>query len=148
MAHHKNRNTSNTLRVVVIAIASVYLLFSVGILKATHFCMGREVSIVFFSAEAAKCACSSFAPKEKSCCDDQHDLIRLKDDQRNISSYALSLPHLSLITNHAGVFLAAALQSVRLFNDYVNPTDTSPPKIPLFKIHCSFIFYDNTAAAA
>lgn len=33
----------------VLTLSAIYLLFSVGIIKATHFCMGREASVAYFT---------------------------------------------------------------------------------------------------
>ena len=39
-------------KALVLLLMVVYVLFSVGIIKSTHFCMGREASVQFFTSEA------------------------------------------------------------------------------------------------
>lgn len=48
----------------------MYLLLSVGIVKASHFWMGREASVSCFTAEAERCPCGLVAGEEDHCCDD------------------------------------------------------------------------------
>ena len=131
--------------VTVWVLCALYLLFSVGIIKATHFCMGREASVVYFTSESKKCVCSKFVEEGEGCCDDQQDLLKLEDSQKNLSSFVLPSPDLALLgdlyspegigkTDPVGAFAAPS-------------TESPPPSKILYKIHCSFVFYDKSSIA-
>lgn len=138
-----NHITSLAGRISVIALVSVYLLFTVGILKATHFCMGREASVVLFSAEAKKCACSSFADeKEDSCCDDENDVVRIENEQKSGSSFSLTGPQWIKLENlYTSQYVALEIHDAgQTAQEHL---DLFPQKIPLFKAHCSLVFYDD-----
>jgi hypothetical protein len=127
-------------KIAVISLVSVYTLFSVGIIKATHFCMGREASVTFFSSEAKKCPCSLFASEQNNCCDDAHELVKIENEQKIISGLSLALPVWFELEKLYTARLVAGDTSLSGSADFVN--DPSPPRVPLFKIHCSFVFYD------
>src|SRR5688500_15784674 len=84
-------------RVLLLTIAAIYLLFSVGVMKSTHFCMGREASVTFFSAESKKCACSLFSTEKDSCCDDEHEVLRVENDHQHVTAYTIHLPQLYIL---------------------------------------------------
>jgi hypothetical protein len=127
-------------KVITVVLVSVYALFSVGIIKATHFCMGREASVVIFSSEAKKCPCSLFAGEKDNCCDDEHELVRIENEQKVISALSVALPvWFELEKLYTAQFVAAATTSSGSAHLVSDP---SPPGVPLFKIHCSFVFYD------
>lgn len=123
-------------------LCGIYLLFSVGILKITHLCMGREASVSYFTSEAPRCACSLFAGEKNNCCDNEHELLKLEDYQKSLSSFVLNIPALvclgDIITTNA---VSPGNIAVRpRGND--SPQGLPPPKT-LFKIHCSYVFYDD-----
>jgi hypothetical protein len=125
-----------------ILFASVYLVFSVGVLKATHFCMGREASVRYFTAESKKCPCSLFAGEKNSCCDDEHNLLRLENEQKTVVAFTLPVPQwmelqdLSLTTSHFNLQVTQPEQPERSFS-------LPPPKIPLWKSQHRLVFYDD-----
>jgi hypothetical protein len=133
--------TELTRRILAILLLSVYMLFSVGIIKATHFCMGRESSVQFFTAESKKCPCSVYAEERDSCCDDEHELLKIDDDHRTIAKASLSIP----------VWKIERIFTDRLLTDLVFSLEVSlieqqseiPPKIPLWKAHNCYVFYDD-----
>jgi hypothetical protein len=127
-------------KVVMISFVSVYLLFSIGIFKATHFCMGREASVAIFSTEAKKCPCSLYAGERGTCCDDNHELIRLDDEQKVIAAFSLAVPvWIELEKLYTKRLVASDIAD----ESFDHLPDDLPPKVPLFKIHCSFVFYDD-----
>ena len=133
-------------RIAVTLIAAVYLLFSVGIIKATHYCMGRKASVTYFTGETKKCPCSLFANEKNSCCDDEHDLIRIEDDQQSISAYTLDVPRLFILEDlYIERYIAAFIQQNQIPEEI--EVDTSPQSTELFKVHCSFVFYEAELAA-
>ena len=127
-------------RISTLVLVSVYLLFSVGILKATHFCMGREASVSFFTTESEKCGCSLYAEEKNNCCDDKQDLLKLDKEQKTISKLSLNVPQWMVLEKLYSEQLVAFNKTETASFD---TTDSSPPDIPLFKFHCSFVFYDD-----
>ena len=128
-------NTSIALLLVV-----AYTVFSTGVFKATHLCMGRPVSVSFFSAEAKKCPCSLFAHDDVDHCDETHELVKLQDDhQKGEVEFTWHALHTVVIGFTYPVLLQARAGDVQQ-NDTVS--DHIPP-LPLYKQHCSFIFYDD-----
>ena len=137
--------TSLAPSVMALVLCTLYLLFSVGIVKATHFCMGREASVSYFTAESDKCACSLFAAEKDRCCDDKQDLVKLEDSQKTLTSFQLSSPALLLLGQ---LYLALPLSELRhatLFSSY--PAEAQPPPKDLFEFYCSFVFYDKKMLA-
>jgi hypothetical protein len=129
----------------ILLMLSVYLLFSVGILKATHFCMGREASVVFFSSEAKKCPCSLYAGEKGDCCDDEHEVLRIEDEQKVISKLSMPIPAWKLERIYTKQFVAQIETVTRsIFDTNDSPL---PPKIPLWKVNCSLVFYDDARIA-
>jgi hypothetical protein len=126
-------------RLVVVVFAALYMLFSVGVLKATHYCMGREASIAYFTAEAHQCACSIFAKDDDFCCDDRQDLLKIDDSQKSLSTYQLSSPALTLLgaLYHISSSEGTGAPVSTLFALRPQP----PPKV-LYKVFCSFVFYE------
>src|SRR5688572_29144609 len=92
-----SRLRSKYFKVIFVTLAAIYLLFSIGVMKATHFCMGREASVTFFSGESQKCGCSLFAGENDSCCDDEHELLKIKDDQNQTTGYTIQIPQLYIL---------------------------------------------------
>lgn len=122
-------------------LVSIYSLFSIGILKATHFCMGREASVAFFSSDAEKCICSKFAKEDNTCCDDEHEVIRLEDEQQAVASFSLAMPQW-FVLEKLYVERLVALTASSSKQSAFRPDESPPAKIPLFQIYCSYVFYD------
>jgi hypothetical protein len=128
-------------RVTLALLVSVYLLFSIGIIKATHFCMGREASVAFFSTETKKCPCSLYATEKNSCCDDEHELIKLDNEQKSISVFSMAVPKWFVLEElYTAQLIAMRFSDVNYPNE--EPAAEIPPKVPLWKSNCSLVLYD------
>ena len=93
-----SRQRSNRYNAVLIGMmAAVYLLFSVGVVKATHFCMGKEASVSFFTVEAEACACSLSESAQVPCCSDEQGLLKLENSQKTLSFFQIGMPVLGLL---------------------------------------------------
>jgi hypothetical protein len=104
--------------------------------------MGREASVTFFSADSKKCPCSLFSTEKNSCCDDEHDVLRLKDDQKVFTSYTIRVPQLYILEDlYTEQFIASLVTGTDIVDN--SESDSSPPKVPIFKSNCSFVFYDS-----
>jgi hypothetical protein len=128
-----------------IAFTCVYLTLTVGVVRTTHYCMGRVKSSAFFSFDTQKCACALFAkPTSKSCCNDEHTLIAIEDDHSASTSLSVT-PE----------FFAISDLGYSQPNDEVDHSpgatsveDSPPmPDIPLFLRHCSLILFDEESIA-
>lgn len=124
----------------------IYLLLSVGVVKTTHYCMGREKSTELFSFESKKCPCSLFLPENGACCKDEHELLSVDDTQSITASFAPVTPGFFLIgctfnpDSNEGIIEQSLTQFITL--DFL-----PPPKVPLYKINCSLVFYDDELSA-
>ncbi|MBL7839897.1 MAG: hypothetical protein JNJ75_07150 [Cyclobacteriaceae bacterium] len=123
-----------------IAFMCIYLLMSVGVAKTTHYCMGREKSTKVFSFESKKCPCSAFLPQNNGCCEDEHELLIVDDFQTPAPSLAPPVADFFMIEEilKLDTKVEIAYTSTRFIQQDFAP----PPKEPLFKINCSFVFYD------
>jgi len=140
-----SRLRSKTFRYIFLSLSAIYLLFSVGVIKATHLCMGREASVTYFSSESKKCACSIIAGEENHCCDDVNSIIRIENDHQSIEAYNVRVPELYILEDLYTERLITSLVPEHVTHQEAR--DTSPPPIPLFKTYCSFVFYDSEQAA-
>lgn len=126
-----------------IAFTCIYLLLSVGVVKTTHYCMGRAKSTELFSFEAKKCACSLFSP-ENSCCKDTHEIFIIDDFQVAAHSPASDVPQFYVLAE-VNLVLNAEQKTAKasVYNCF---SDYSPPPVPLYLVNCSFVFYDDPYA--
>ncbi len=124
-----------------IAFMCIYLLLSVGVVKTTHYCMGREKSTELFSFEAKKCPCSLFFVENDGCCSDKHEVLSINDFQSLSTSLAPILPDFFLIGNiYTNVDTQITEQPI---TQYIRPDFSPPPKDSLYQINCSLVFYDD-----
>lgn len=138
--NRRQSRTSVLSSLMVLVFAALYLLFSVGVLKATHFCMGREASIAYFTAEAHQCACNIIPPDGDDCCDDQQGLLRIDVFQKSLSIFELSPPALPFL----GALYGLPSSEPRCARANHRPLfETQPPPKILYKVFCSFVFYDD-----
>ena len=124
-----------------IAFMCIYLLMSVGVAKTTHYCMGREKSTKVFSFESEKCPCSLFLADNNPCCDDEQEVLVVDDSQTLATSLAPMTPEFFSLGNIINIKpneIFAYTSTQFLIEDF-----SPPPKEPLFKINCSFVFYED-----
>ncbi|HEY0743722.1 MAG TPA: hypothetical protein VGD40_19785 [Chryseosolibacter sp.] len=128
-------------KAIALVLVLVYVLFSVGVIKATHFCMGREASVQFFTAETKKCLCSQYVEEKNSCCDDEHELIRLDDEQKTISGISAPLPIWKVERIFTERLLTLTIVSQPA--DAINESAKAPPKVPIWKANRCYVFYND-----
>ncbi|MFM7853095.1 MAG: hypothetical protein ACKO96_14545 [Flammeovirgaceae bacterium] len=125
-------------RVFCIVFVFIYSLLSIGVATSTHFCMGRAKHTSVFSFETEKCACAKYNANT-NCCDDQHKLLHIKDDQTGSQPLTAPLPEFNLLGTLFKTVSTDDLQkttSPRL-------AILVPCKIPIYeKVH-SLLFYDS-----
>ena len=82
-----------------------------------------------------------FLPGNNGCCDDEHELLIVDDSQTQTLCLALAAPGFfeigQIFQEQSEQVIAYA--STQYFCDDFSP----PPKEPLFKINCSYVFYDD-----
>jgi len=121
------------------AMAVVYTCLSIGILQTTHICMGRVSEVSYFSVEEKKCPCFQSLGKDMDCCDDEHALIQLDDDQQLSGVKVLAAPLFVVIAPVHVDFASLASQPEK--RHALTAKAPPPPREGLYKIHCSFVFY-------
>ena len=104
--------------------------------------MGREASVQFFSSEAKKCPCSLYAKEKSTCCDDQHELLKIEDEQKVISSVSTPLPVWKIERIFTERLLTFTVLSHQF--DLHEMPEKVPPKIPIWKANSSYVFYDGS----
>ncbi|MBX2954772.1 MAG: hypothetical protein KF846_01355 [Cyclobacteriaceae bacterium] len=108
--------------------------------KTTHYCMGRAKSAEIFSFEAKKCACSRIIPENSGCCQDEHEIIKVDDNQSFAGSLVLDAPALFSIRTVNDQLESVSIIDKTSINTYLD--NYIPPPEALFKVNCSFLFYD------
>lgn len=106
--------------------------------------MGRAKSAEIFSFEAKKCPCGQFIPQNSGCCHDEHEIIKIDDDQSSTSFSVVIVPDLielgEIFTPDTDKIGLASLW----FSNNRNTDYLIPPE-PIFKLNCSYMFYDDQA---
>lgn len=124
-----------------IAFTCVYLTLAVGVVRTTHYCMGRVKSSSLFSFETVKCPCFLYSRTiNNKCCADEHEIIKIEDDHAGVAA-------ISLVPDFFQIGLLFETTEV---NNIVavhvdQAVEESPPPlsdIPLFTKYCSLVFYD------
>lgn len=136
----RNGIQSAAAKVFTLLTVFIYLLLSIGVIKATHFCMGSESSVALFTAEAEKCPCSLHGDKRDPCCDDRHELLRIENEQKILTPPVVAKPSWIVLEADSPPERSPGEGSPGMTTYAGHPV---PDKIPRWKIHCSFLFYDD-----
>jgi len=124
-----------------IAFTFVYLTLAVGVAKTTHYCMGREKNSSLFSFTTKKCACALFAKEKKSCCADEHQLVKIEDDHSGGNVLDSPVPRFNLIGELFSRHIEVPDVAESVFA--VEEVNIPPPKVPRYRYFCSLVFYDS-----
>lgn len=135
------------IKLFAIAFTCVYLHLSVGVVKTTHYCMGRESSFSLYSFQTNKCGCSFFLSnlEKNSCCHDESQFLVLDDDQTPSFSISLSSPEFYFIANLNVSRVLVSNYGNSAAHTVLTFTDIPPPKEPLYKVFCSYTLYEEEA---
>ena len=129
-----------------IAFMCIYLLLSVGVVKTTHYCMGREKSTELFSFQSKKCPCSVYLPETDDCCKDETAILSVDDSQSFTATFAPKLPDLFLIGPTFSI--EPTIQIIeQSFIQFIALEFSPHPKEPLYKINCSLVLYEDELSA-
>jgi hypothetical protein len=128
-------------KIASLSIACLYLLLSIGIAKSTHFCMGREQGSALFTFESKKCPCFRLMEETKSCCGDEHELVKIENDQSAGQVLASPIPNFNLI----GELFFQDIETISFSDsfEFVEPRNLPPPKVPIYQSICSLVFYES-----
>jgi hypothetical protein len=132
------------IKLFAIAFTCVYLHLSVGVVKTTHYCMGRESSSIFYTFEAKRCGCSLFLSnlEKNTCCHDESELIVIDNDQTPTSVFSLTAPDYFPIAELYNTGLQLATSLTKNESDFYLNNSLPPPKEPLYKTLCAYTLYE------
>lgn len=127
-------------KLVVAILAVLYLGVSSGATVHLHYCMGKLLGVSFTdndSNKCGKCGMKKTASPKKSCCKDEHKLVKLgKDHTASAFIELLQAPLLLQPVHQYETAIAAVGEQPVLF-----PSPHSPPypgDVPLFVRNCVF----------
>jgi hypothetical protein len=106
--------------------------------------MGREKNSSLFSFTTQKCPCALFTKERSACCDDQHEIIKIDDDQAGGQVLHTPSPDYNLIGELYTIedeIISKSSPGVDLLAEVVFP----PPKGPLYQSFCSLVLYEKVA---
>ena len=122
----------------VAIIAVLYLGVSSGATVNLHYCMGKLVSWDLSGDRNDKCPDCGMKKTGRNCCNDQHKLIKVSDDQK-VSDMAYQLAQVAAIAPIRYIELPA-LPVVSIAVQ--NPSTHAPPrsgKVTLYLRNCTFL---------
>jgi hypothetical protein len=123
----------------------VYLTLAVGVVKTTHYCMGRENHSSIFSYHTESCGCSLLSGGLSSCCDNESVLLRVDDDQSASAQLTVQPVQLPLIVEwelYEPEDLNHSFDQAFYPEKFLRP----PPQKAYIK-NCSLVFYDEEELA-
>jgi hypothetical protein len=102
-----------------------YLLLTSGIVVNFHYCMDRLASTQLFAPEQKRCdKCGMHKDSSNGCCRDEIVVVKMSEDQNNLSDISFSLASLEPLQQSATSFINAAFVNVEQVRHYKNH---SPP---------------------
>jgi hypothetical protein len=84
---------------IVAILAVLYLATSSGAIVHFHYCMGKLTGWSLTGSKDDRCANCGMKKNGKNCCNEEHKLIKVSDDQK-VSQEAFQLSQLSAILTH------------------------------------------------
>ena len=128
-----------------IAFTCVYLTLAVGVVRTTHYCMGRVKSSSLFSFETTKCPCALLAKSfGNTCCNDEHSLIKIDDDYSASWIVSVTPDYFEIGPSFNVIGLSEPETNFSLTEAFESPP---PCDTPLFRKYCSLVFYDEEYTA-
>lgn len=128
-------------KLVVAILAVLYLGVSSGATVHLHYCMGKLLGVSLVEKESAKCGkcgMKKTATPKKSCCKDEHKLIKLENDH-TVSAF-IQLMQAPVTFQPVQLY---QMESPAIAADQVLfPPSHAPPypgDVPLFIRHCVFL---------
>ena len=125
----------------IILLALFYVLLSAGIAKSTHYCMGKVLSVAYFSTQADTCVCDDSTEAMHGCCKDETELIKIEYDQQKVK---LDLDEKSLYFIKPVIVpteFSALINNIEEDFEFHGYDLPPPNKIPVYKLNCNFTYY-------
>jgi hypothetical protein len=124
-------------KIAVILISFLYLFLSTGLVIRIHYCQDQLISVSIYG-EAQKCCCA-VADEESNCCTDKQVVVQMEQEDQVVTSISPVLSDLQAILINS---LFPELKTQVLSHQAETSCfDLPPPKVPAWKLGCSFLFY-------
>jgi hypothetical protein len=102
--------------------------------------MGRALRTSIFSFESEKCFCEK-SSKPDTCCDDEFEVVKIENDHSISHVIHTPSPEFNLIGDLFSTLSKPAF--IRPEVKFVVESNLPPPKIPIYKVNCSLVFYES-----
>jgi hypothetical protein len=103
--------------------------------------MGRVQHSSFFSFDTKKCPCFRLGDLAKSCCEDEHELVKIEDSQYASQLIHPPSPEFNLIGKLFFESVEVLLPYSTLLQS-IAKANSPPPKVPIYQAICSLVFYE------
>jgi hypothetical protein len=126
----------------VVIVAILYMGLSTGVTFHMHYCMEKLVGIGLWHGKAKKCSNCGMEKAtacKKSCCKDEHKIVKLGKDHKNVET-AISLMQLVSTATLTSYIELPQVYALFLAEEY--PITHSPPRSGQVKIHilnCTYL---------
>lgn len=124
-------------KIAAILISFLYLFLSTGLVIRMHYCQDQLISVSIYG-EAQKCCCA-MADEESNCCTDKQVVVQMEQkDQLVLSNTPVLSDLLAILLNNIIYELKTRVLSQQAETSCF---ELPPPKVPAWKLGCSFLFY-------
>ena len=126
----------------VVILAFLYMGLSTGITFHMHYCKGKLVGLGLWHGKAKKCnkcGMEKATACKKSCCKDEHKIVKLEKDYKNVDPAILLMQLVSTATLTPYIELPQVC-APSLVEEY--PISHAPPQSGQVKIHilnCTYL---------
>jgi hypothetical protein len=124
-------------KIAVILISFLYLFLSTGLVIRMHYCQDQLISVSFYG-EAQKCCCA-LADEENNCCSDKQVVVQMDQEDQLVPTSATFYSDLQAVKINS-IFSEIESPALNLQPETIR-LDLPPPKVPAWKMGCSFLFY-------
>lgn len=129
-------------KLLILILSFLYLGASTGATVHLHYCMGKlvhEKNTKENGRKCAKCGMKKDRTAKKSCCKDEHKLLKIEKDQQVNSKFSFSADPVAAILPPAfPEWRMAPVSSTLLIAHRSN----APPRtcsVPVYLMHCTFL---------
>lgn len=126
-----------------IVLASLILLFNLGLSFSVHYCKDKIAGISFYHQETEPCiekttSCCANVSSHHACCSNKQIKVEKNSDDVLVNTFSFQLDQVFLNADWSSNFntFSGFTNSSNVFAFYC---DANAP--PLYKLHCQFIFY-------
>jgi len=123
-------------KTIIILVSFIYLFLSTGLVINVHFCQDKVKSISIIT-EPANC-CPTGCVMESSCCKNKQFIVQMEYEDQILpltSEIPASFVFILQPEYHVNV------KKIDIPNPIFANYNLPPPKLPIWKTNCTFIFY-------